>query len=104
MQIPFTLFSPGIVKQIALKDKVLSGHIYVEMRRAMWGIPQAGILTNKLLKKCLAPYGYLKCKQTPGLWKHETCPISFTLIVDNFGMKYSREEDITHLIKCIKEK
>jgi hypothetical protein len=40
----------------------------------------------------------------PGLWKHATQPISFTLVVDNFGVKYRRQDDIEHLIKCIKEK
>jgi hypothetical protein len=35
---------------------------------------------------------------------HVTCPISFTLVVDNFGVKYMRQEDIDHLIGCIKEK
>jgi hypothetical protein len=104
MHIPFALFSPWIVKQYALKHKVLNGHIYLEMRRAVWGLPQAGILTNKLLKKHLAPYGYFECKQMPGLWTHATRPISFTLVVGNFGVKYTRQEDINHLIMCIKEK
>ena len=76
------------------------------MRRAVWGLPQAGILANKLLKKRLAPHGYHECKQTPGLWKHTTRPISFTLVVDDFGVKYTPKdkEDINHLIKVIKEK
>jgi hypothetical protein len=104
MHIPFAPFSLWIVQQYALKDKVLNGHIYLEMRRAVWGLPQAGILANKLLKKRLAPHGYFECKQMPGLWKHATCPISFTLVVDNFGVKYTRQEDINHLIMCIKEK
>jgi hypothetical protein len=69
----------------------------------VWGLPQAGILANKLLKKRLVPHGYYKCKQTPGLWKHTTRPISFTLVVNDFGVKYMRKEDINHLIKCIKE-
>ncbi len=62
MHIPFALSPPCIIEQYALKDKVLNGHIYLEMRRAMWGLPQAGILANKLLKKRLAPHGYFKCK------------------------------------------
>jgi hypothetical protein len=104
MRIPFALFPLWITKQYALKDKVLNGHIYLEMQHAVWGLPQAGILANKLLKKHLAPHGYFECKQMPGLWKHVTCPISFTLVVDNFGVKYMRQEDINHLIMCIKEK
>ncbi len=104
MRIPFALFPPWIIVQYALKDKVFNGHIYLEMRRAIWGLPQAGILANKLLKKRLAPHGYYECAHTPGLWKHVTYPISFTLLMDNFGVKYTHQEDIDHLIACIEEK
>jgi hypothetical protein len=36
----------------------------------MYGLPQAGILANKLLKKWLARHGYFEQPHTPGLWKH----------------------------------
>jgi hypothetical protein len=62
MRIPFALFSSWIVKQYALKVKVLNGHIYLEMRCAVWGLPQASILANKLLKKHLTPHGCFGCK------------------------------------------
>lgn len=32
-----------------------------------------------------------------GYWKHETHPISFTLCVDDFGVKYVGEEHFQHL-------
>ncbi len=73
------------------------------MRRAVWGLPQAGILANKLLCKRLLPHRYYECNNTPGLWKHTTRPISFTLVVDDFGVKYVRHEHAEHLIKCIKK-
>jgi hypothetical protein len=105
MRIAFALFPPWIVKQqYDLANKVHNRYIYVKMSSAMWGLPQAGILANKLLQKRLAPHGYFECNQTPCLWKHATCPNSFTLVVDNFGIKYMCQEDIEHLIKCIKEK
>ena len=68
------------------------------MRRAVWGLPQAGILANKLLRKRLLPHGYYECANTPGLWKHVTRPISFTLVVDNFGVKYVGREHAEHLL------
>jgi hypothetical protein len=37
----------------------------------------------------------------PGLWKHDTRPIQFTLVVDNFGVKYTRKEDVEHLQSVI---
>jgi hypothetical protein len=74
------------------------------LRKAVRGLPQAGILANKLLQKHLAPHGYYKYTNAPGLWKHTTCPISFTLVVNNFGVKYKHQEDIDHLIAAIKTK
>jgi hypothetical protein len=41
---------------------------------------------------------------TPGLWKHKPRPISFTLVVDDFGVKYVGKEHIDHLNWCIKQK
>ncbi len=76
--------------------------LYIEMRCAVWGLPQAGILANKRLCRKLAPFGYHECVNTPGLWRHETRAISFTLVVDDFGVKYARKEDVDHLIASIK--
>jgi hypothetical protein len=81
----------------------LNGFVYLEMRRAVWGLPQAGILANKLLHRRLLPHGYYECTNTLGLWKHEWQPISFTLVVDDFGVKYVGKEHVEHLIRCIKK-
>ena len=40
---------------------------------------------------------------TPGLWKHVSRPISFTLVVDDFGIKYVGEEHAKHLIGVLEE-
>ena len=52
---------------------------------------QAGKITNDQLKSFLLPYGYIKT-YTPGLWTHKTKNISFTLIVDDFGVKYTNQK------------
>jgi hypothetical protein len=49
MKMPIDLFPEWIVKQYKLMKHVLNGFIYLEMQRAVWGLPQAGILANKLL-------------------------------------------------------
>ncbi len=74
----------------------------MELRRAVWGLPQAGILANKCLKWKLAPFRYHKWKNTPGLWYHDTKNITFTLVVDNFGVKYVDKGDVEHLITSLK--
>jgi hypothetical protein len=40
---------------------------------------------------------------TPGLWTHATRNIQFTLVVDDFGVKYVGKENADHLISCIKD-
>ena len=61
-------------------------------------------IANQDLQKHLAKYDYYPTKRTPGLWKHKTRPISFTLVVDDFGIKYTNKDDIDHLFATIKEK
>jgi hypothetical protein len=60
-------------------------------------LKQAGLLANQLLQKRLEPYGYYPARHTPGLWLHKTRPISFTLIVDDFAVKYVGQENAHHL-------
>jgi hypothetical protein len=100
---PLELFAIWIQEQYNLKVLTYKGFVHLEMQRAVWGLPQADILANKCLRHKLAPFGYYKHISTPGLWYHETRPISFTLVVDDFGVKYVNKEDIDHLIELIKK-
>ena len=43
-----------------------------------------------------------KVPHTSGLWRHVNQPISFTLVVNNFGVKYVGKEHADHLINAIK--
>jgi hypothetical protein len=74
------------------------GFVYICMESAVWGLPQAGILANKLLHKRLAPHGYYECVHTPSRWRHTWRPIQFTLAMDNFGLKNVGKEHVEHLI------
>ncbi len=49
------------------------------------------------------PLGYFEHINMPGLWYHESCPISFTLIVNNFGVKYVNKDDVHHVFASIKK-
>jgi hypothetical protein len=74
-----------------------NGFISIKIQKGMYGLPQAGILMQELLKKHLNKHGYYQSPITPGLWRHNFCPIPFTLCVDNFGIKYVGHENIEHL-------
>jgi hypothetical protein len=67
----------------------------------MYGLPQADILTNQPLSPRLAIHGYRQIKFTPGLLRHVTHPIQFTLAVDDFGVHYVVKEHAEHLIDAL---
>jgi hypothetical protein len=69
----------------------------------MCGLPQAGILVNELLQRNLSKDGYRPTQHTHGLWKHDTSPVSFLLVVDDFVVKYVGREHAEHLMECIKK-
>jgi hypothetical protein len=79
------------------------GNVYIEIQKGMYGLPQAGILANELLQRNLAKDGYRPTQHTHGLWKHDTRPISFSLVVDDFGVKYVGREHAEYLMECIKK-
>jgi hypothetical protein len=69
----------------------------------MYGLPQAGILANELLHRNLAKDDYQPTTHTHGSWTHDTHPISFSLVVDDFGVKYIEREHAEHLMAFIKK-
>jgi hypothetical protein len=86
-----------------LAGLVHNGAVYCEIRKGMYGLPQAGRIANDRLTKFLEPHGYTPVAVTPGLWKHHTRDITFTLVVDDFGVKYTDKNDAEHLMACLKE-
>ncbi len=101
MQMPLSLFPNNIIVRYNLLVKVLNSFVYMEIRRGMYDLPQAGIIANKLLKKCLACHGYFEVPHMPGLWKHISCPVWFNLCVDDFGIKYIGEDNLKHLFASL---
>jgi hypothetical protein len=71
--------------------------VYLEIRKGMYGLKQAGILANLLLQKRLTPFGYHQAQYTPGLWLHTTKPTAFSLVVEDFAVTYVADADAHHL-------
>ena len=91
-----------IIREYNLEEKATKdGSIYIEANKGMYGLPQSGLLANELLEKRLNKHGYRQSKLVSGLWKHDTHPIQFTLVVDDFGVKYVGEEHALHLKKAL---
>jgi hypothetical protein len=104
IQIKLSDIPNEVIREYKLREKATkNGSIYIRAKRGMHGLPQAGLLANKLLERCLNKHGYWQSKLVPGLWKHDTRPIQFTLVVDNFGIKYVGEEHAQHLKNALEE-
>jgi hypothetical protein len=91
------------IEKYDLKEVAQDGKVYIEIQKGMYGLSQAGIHANELLQRNLAKDGYRTTTHTHGLWTHDTQPISFSLVVDDFGVKYAGQEHAEHLLTCIKK-
>ena len=80
------------------------GFVCVKIVKGMYGLKQAGIIAHKSLIHHLSPFGYHPALHTPGLWQHETIDTIFTLVVDNFPIKYTSLDNAQHLLHALKEK
>jgi hypothetical protein len=91
------------IEKYDLNELAQDGKVYIEIQKGMYGLPQAGILANELLQRNLAKDGYRPTTHSHGLWTHDTRPISFLLVVDDFGVKYVGREHAEHLMTCIRK-
>jgi hypothetical protein len=92
----FSRFPEEIVQKYNLHALAFDGWVYIEIRKGMYGLKQAGLLADQLLQTRLAPFGYYPACHTPGLWLHGTRPISFTLMVDDLAVKYVGKHHAEH--------
>ncbi|KAL7524620.1 hypothetical protein ACHAXR_000652, partial [Thalassiosira sp. AJA248-18] len=103
MSMPAKYFPDEFIEHYGLAPKIKNGKIYMRIIGGMYGLPQSGILANKLLKERLKTRGYEELAHTPGLFKHKTRPVWFTLVVDDFGIKYIGRENAEHRIETLKD-
>jgi hypothetical protein len=80
MRLPLSIIPNGLVQQYSLQTLATpDGWVYMEIRKGMYGLKQAGLISNLCLAAHLAKYGYTPTPRTPGLWCHESRNISFTM-------------------------
>ena len=90
--------------QYKLDEKVMQNRwVYVEIRKEMYGLLQAGLLAQEFLKERLSKNGYTQSMLTPSMWKHHTLPVQFCLIINDFGVKYMGKEHMKHLKRIIEQ-
>ena len=104
MQIPVHMIPPEIMEEYNGVKYEGNGFVYFEIVKGAYGLPQEILLANKPLQKWFAVYRFCPAPQTQGLWRNDTHPIQFTLMVDDFVIKYERKEDSQFLLDALNKK
>ena len=104
IMIQISMIPQEFVEKYNLAEKSHNGYIYARLTKGMYELPQTGRISHDALLKHLDPYGYHPSSKPPGLWKHNIRPIKFTLVVDDFGVKYLGKDHALHLKAAMKKK
>jgi hypothetical protein len=78
-------------------DKSGKGYVLFRIDRTMYGLKEAGQLSHRRLVRLLSSFDFFETN-TPCLFRHTTRPISFVLVVDDFGVKYHSKADFDFLV------
>ena len=105
MKFQVSIILKEIIDEYNLLD-IVKNHVfvYVKIVKGMCVFKQASIIAHKPLVHHLAIYGYHPASRTPGLWKHETRDTIYTLVVDNFSIKYTSLKNAKHLLNALQAK
>jgi hypothetical protein len=93
----------SIIDKYQLEHLFVNNSIMVEIMKGIYGLPQAGKLAQDRLIKHLEANDYYLVKHTQCLFRHKTRDIAFTLVVDDFGIKYKTSSDSQHLIDTLQK-
>ena len=85
------------VEKYNIKGKLNNGYIFTCIPKGVWGLPQTGRIAHDDLVKRMKPYGYRPSRKNPGLWTNDSRTINFTLVVNDFGGKFSGKEHSLNL-------
>ena len=105
MQFNISMVPQEMIDHYDLQSKVTGdGWLYWKKRKAIYGLKESEKLANIEPQTVLASEGYKPCHFTHGLYKQEKRNISFSLVVDDFGVRYIDKQDADHLITTLQKK
>lgn len=100
VRIPLRMLPPATIKKHNLTPYIIDGTALFQVSKGMYGLPQAGLLAQQRLIEHLATHGYTQT-DTPCLFRHSSNGTMFTLVVDDFGVKYTTKDGVQHLITTL---
>jgi hypothetical protein len=94
--------SSTIVSEYKLEAYLIDDYYYFEVVKGMYGLPQSGLLAQQRLIKHLEKSEYTQSTVVPCLFSHPTNGITFVLVVDDFGIKFTNIEGRDHFLNTLR--
>ena len=88
MQMPINIIPQEIIDNYNFQNIVDNEWVYIRIQKGMNGLSHSCKLARNALLKRMCNVRYFTCQFTPGLRKHVLRPVTFTLVVDKFGIKF----------------
>lgn len=99
--IPLRFIPVNVLAKYNLHEFISRDAILFQVDKCMYGLPQAAYLSNRHLVRHLQDNGYIQDPNVPCLFSHATSDLQFCLVVDDFGIKYTYDDDLDHLISTL---
>ena len=103
MRIALKHVPADIIEHYHLQPFIHDGYLLMEISKGIYGLKQAGKLAQDRLISHLEKHGYIQCPNTPSLFKHNLNSVAFTLVVDDFLIKYTDVKHSKHVIDSLSE-
>ena len=103
MRISLKHIPSDIQERYNIASMVHNGYVLMEISKGIYGLPQAGKLAQDRLVKHLATHNYIQCVNTPCLFINKENGVTFTLVVDDFLIKYKQRSAVDHLFGVLRE-
>jgi hypothetical protein len=93
---------PDVVREFGLDEFIHNDSVLFEIGKCIYGLPQACLLSQVRLVGHFADHGYHQVPCVPCLLKHAERGTTFTLVVDDFLVKYNTEADADHFLDTLR--
>jgi hypothetical protein len=100
IRVPLRFLSPLILDKHNLHTYIHNNSNLMEVNKSMYGFPHAGRIVQDVLIERLAKHGYHQTGTTC-IFRHVTNGVAFTLVVDDFGVKFKETAAADDLVRCL---
>lgn len=103
MWIPISHMSEQTIEKHDLRQYVHNKKILFQVNGTIYGHPASGHIAQNDLIEHLKKYDYTSTREVPCLFTHPTSGISFTLVVDDFGIKYTNDDNLKQFLSILQQ-